>query len=141
VTLTVDMIRETLRLLREAPAAGYGPMRVIFSPYALETTQERLFPESKHRSRRIHKKLVKRFGGEFRQVPAMWRVGDELIAHPSFKARLEAAIPLTDPPDRRPSPFLIGLDAMRLRYGPGYYPDYPHRYAFERRNLFTITGS
>ena len=43
------------------------------SPLALKE-EERLFPASKHRSRRIHKKLVKRFGGEFRKVPAIFKV-------------------------------------------------------------------
>jgi hypothetical protein len=130
VTLTVDHIRQAQRLLRDlGERVPMGPTRITFSVHALEFTNERLFPESRHRSNRIHKKLVKRFGGEFRRQPCMWRVGDELIAHPSFKARLEAAFPLTDVP-AGPSPYLIGLDAMRLRYGPGYSPDYPHRYVW-----------
>lgn len=132
MTLTVDHIRQAQRLLRGlGERVPMGPTRITFSQYALEATQERLFPESRHRSNRIHKKLVKRFGGEFRQQPCMWRVGDELIAHPSFKATLEAAFPLTDPAaPMPPSPYLIGLDAMRLRYGPGYTPDYPNRYVW-----------
>jgi hypothetical protein len=43
-----------------------------------------------NRSRRIHKKLAKPFGGEFRQCPAMWRIGDTIYAHPTFRSQLEA---------------------------------------------------
>lgn len=69
-----------------------GSMGIIYSPHALETTAERLFPESRHRSRRIHKKLVKRHGGEYRMRPTIWRTPMGIIAHPNFKPRLEAAI-------------------------------------------------
>jgi hypothetical protein len=67
-------------------------MKIIFDPNALAATEERLFPVSRHRSKRILKKLFKRHGGEFRKQPCMWRVGDNVIvAHPSFRAQLEAA--------------------------------------------------
>ena len=65
--------------------------RIIFDMNALEATQERLFPESKHRSKRIHKKLVKRFGGEFRMQPCMWQTPIGIIAHPSFRSQIESA--------------------------------------------------
>lgn len=66
--------------------------RIIFSVRALEATKERLFPESKHRSKRIHKKLIKRFGSEFRMQPCMFQTPAGIVAHPSFKAKIEAAI-------------------------------------------------
>ena len=47
-------------------------------------------PASKNRSRRIHKKLVKSFGGEFRQKPATYRINDTIYAHPAFRSQLEA---------------------------------------------------
>jgi hypothetical protein len=59
-----------------------GGIRLICSHMALKDGDVRLFPESKNRSKRIHKKLVKRFGGEFRKVPAIYRMGDTLVAHP-----------------------------------------------------------
>jgi hypothetical protein len=66
-------------------------MKIIFDPYALEKTDERLFPASRHRSDRIHKKLVKRFGGVYRMKPCLFRTdGGMIIAHPSFKAELAA---------------------------------------------------
>lgn len=64
-------------------------LRIIFDPNTLKDGDERLFPVSRHRSARIHKKLVKRFGGEFRKVPCMWRFKDTIIAHPSFKTEIE----------------------------------------------------
>ncbi|WP_457663654.1 hypothetical protein [Sinorhizobium medicae] len=71
------------------PFAG---LRITFSLAALEDTKERLFPTSRHRSRRIHKKLVKRFGGEFKRVPCMWKTPAGIIAHPAFKDQLEWAL-------------------------------------------------
>lgn len=66
-------------------------VRIIFSPYALKDTDVRNFPVSKNRSRRIHKKLVRRFGSEFRKAPCMWRSGNIIFAHPSFEAQLRSA--------------------------------------------------
>jgi hypothetical protein len=55
------------------------------------TLGERLFPVSCHRSRRIHKKLVKRFGGEYRMVikPKAIRIGDAIYIHPSLYQQLK----------------------------------------------------
>lgn len=60
-------------------------MSVIFTPVALEATPERLFPESKHRSARIRKKLIKRFGGEFVMKPCIFRMGNTFYAHPVYE--------------------------------------------------------
>jgi hypothetical protein len=68
----------------------YG-LRIIFDRNALEATEERLFPASRHRSKRIRKKLLKRFGGEFRMQPCMWCYRDRIVAHPSFRSQLETA--------------------------------------------------
>ena len=64
--------------------------KINYVEHALAETNVRNFPVSKHRSKRIHKKLVKRFGGEFRKEPTIFRYGDTWIVHPSFKARIEA---------------------------------------------------
>lgn len=66
----------------------FGGLRIIFTETALEATDERLFPASKHRSKRIHKKLVKRFGGEFRKRPCMWKIGNVIYAHPVYRAEI-----------------------------------------------------
>lgn len=67
-------------------------MPIIVSDVALEETDQRLFPASRHRSARIRKKLIKRFGGEFRKVPCIWRTPQGLVAHPVMYARLQAEI-------------------------------------------------
>lgn len=68
---------------------AFGGICITYSTVALKATDERLFPFSKHRSRRIHKKLVKRFGGEFRKVPAIFQTPQGLIAHPALRAEIE----------------------------------------------------
>lgn len=63
---------------------------IIVSEHALEETKERLFPESRHRSRRIRKKLLRRFGGEFRMKPAIWQTQEGLVMHPTHYRALRA---------------------------------------------------
>lgn len=65
---------------------------ITVTPLALQETTERLFPASRHRSRRIHKKLVKRFGGEFRKVPAIWQTPTGIVMHPVHYAALKARV-------------------------------------------------
>jgi hypothetical protein len=60
-------------------------LRVIFDPHTLEANEERPFAASRHRSKRIRKKLLKRFGGEFRNQPCMWFYCGTVFAHPSFR--------------------------------------------------------
>lgn len=85
-------------------------INIFVSPHALEVSEERLFPASRHRSRRIHKKLLKRFGGEFRRTPCIWRTPMGFVVHPSLyaelKARLDAqAAPTSQLPSQwRPHP-------------------------------------
>ena len=88
-------------------------MRIIYDHNVLKESTERLFPLSRHRSARIRKKLLKRFGGEFRKVPCMWQVGGSggvLYAHPSFKAKLEDATMKTHQPS--PAGFGYAPDGM-----------------------------
>jgi len=67
----------------------YAGMRVISDPNALEKTKERLFPESRHRSKRVLKKLIKRHGGEFRMQPCAFQIGrDTLVMHPTLYQQL-----------------------------------------------------
>jgi len=67
-----------------------GGLPIIVSELAVEDdADERLFPFSKNRSRRIHKKLVKRFGGEFRKRPCVFNLGDRLIMHPVLYAQMK----------------------------------------------------
>ena len=67
-----------------------GGLPIILSNAALKEGTERLFPESRHRSKRVHKKLIKRFGGEYRKVPTIWEIPGSLIIHPTLYADLKA---------------------------------------------------
>jgi hypothetical protein len=71
------------------PFRALGAMPIIVSDHALKETTERLFPASRHRSKRIHKKLLKRFGGEFRKVPAIWKTPNSIIMHPELYAQMK----------------------------------------------------
>lgn len=68
----------------------YAGLQIFYTPTA--ATMERNFPESKNRSKRIHKKLCKRFGGEFRMKPGMFRVEDKLYIHTDLRKDFEKAI-------------------------------------------------
>lgn len=66
-------------------------MKIITSDLAV--TMEvigRNFPESRHRSRRIEKKLIRRFGGvwKHKHTPTAYRHGSTLIVHPALYAEL-----------------------------------------------------
>lgn len=65
---------------------------ITVTPLALRETAERLFPESRHRSRRVRKKLVKRMGGEFRKVPTIWRTPTGVVMHPVRYAEFRALL-------------------------------------------------
>jgi hypothetical protein len=67
--------------------------KLIVSDLAVRATPERLFPASKNRSARIRKKLIKRFGGEFRTVPIAYQTPEGFIIHPSLYKDLIAAVP------------------------------------------------
>lgn len=67
-------------------------MNLYFTTNALREGTERNFPESKHRSKRVHKKLVKRFGSEFKMIPCILRLKEGIFAHPAFKTRLAEKI-------------------------------------------------
>lgn len=87
-TLTTQMIIDQINRINEM--APPPPREIMFSIHALKPADERLFPVSRHRSRRILKKLIKRHGGEFRMAPAILSFGQTIYAHPSFRASLRA---------------------------------------------------
>lgn len=64
-------------------------MHIMVSEYALKDTDQRLFPVSRHRSKRVRKKLVRRFGGEFKRVPCIFQTPRGLIAHPVMYDQLK----------------------------------------------------
>ncbi len=56
---------------------------VIVSDHCMVRSKAPAFPVSRHRSRRVHKKLEKRFGPQFPMEPASFLIGDRLVMHPS----------------------------------------------------------
>ena len=74
----------------------FNGLPIIVSSNALQESDERLFPPSRHRSKRIHKKLVKRFGGEFRKVPAIWQCASGLFVHPTMYEELKRELARRD---------------------------------------------
>lgn len=70
----------------------FNGLPVTVSSAALEFTNVRNFPESKNRSRRVLKKLMKRFGTEFRTQPCIWQTPQGIVCHPVMFRKLQAAI-------------------------------------------------
>ncbi|MGR4927229.1 hypothetical protein ACIPUD_10485 [Bradyrhizobium sp. CAR08] len=86
--LTIQKLLDAAKLVKPVAAMP----RFIITPNAVKDTEQRLFPVSRNRSRRIHKKLVKKFGGEFRKVPCIIQIGDTMYVHPAVEAELNKRI-------------------------------------------------
>lgn len=69
-------------------------LRVFESVHAVEPAG-RLFRESKHRSRRVLKKLIRRHGGELVMKPCSYMMGDTIVVHPSIAKALREQISTT----------------------------------------------
>lgn len=78
-----------MQRLLDNPFAG---IQIFVSNMACEPSDERLFPESRHRSKRILKKLIKRHGGIFRMKPVMFQTPQGLIVHPALYQTLIDAL-------------------------------------------------
>lgn len=79
--LTMEHLTKAMALLREI--AGPPPPKIYVTASATEIVPgEFNFPPSRHRSKRIHKKLVKRFGSYEKRKPATLQVGDNIYMHP-----------------------------------------------------------
>lgn len=91
-TIAVEKILGDIKRVEAQLKAHCLPAQpeIIVSDAAMEDSDERLFPASKNRSRRIHKKLVKRFGGEFRKKPAIFKMGNRWIMHPALYRQMQA---------------------------------------------------
>lgn len=71
-----------------------GSLSVVFTEMAVQGVEERLFPLSKNRSPRIHKKLLKRHGGEVvrKLQPTMLLFDGTLYVHPALRADMESRL-------------------------------------------------
>lgn len=88
-TMHATLVRAGEMMSIELPSMRAGAMPIFYSTFITRETEERLFPASRHRSARIRKKLMKRHGGEYRQVPTIYQAGGTIYAHPSFRAEIE----------------------------------------------------
>jgi hypothetical protein len=59
-------------------------MHVTISPMCMTPSKEPAFPVSRHRSRRIHKKLERRHGAQFPMLPACLEINGRLFVHPQI---------------------------------------------------------
>ncbi|KAH2843171.1 hypothetical protein KXW36_000308, partial [Aspergillus fumigatus] len=74
MTLTIEKLMVAAQLVRDFECKTGSPLvpvpfhglEVIFDPNALAATAERNFSPSKNRSKRVLKKLIKRYGSEFK---------------------------------------------------------------------------
>ena len=97
MALTMEKMQVAINLVKEIERSIGGPiyptpfngMQVISDPNCLADSTERNFPDSKNRSKRIRKKLIKRFGSEFKKVPTMYQIQGRIIAHPVRYAELK----------------------------------------------------
>lgn len=96
--LTVAKLRGMIREVQGDERVGFfcapvQELRVFESIHAVE--RARRFPESRHRSKRIAKKLIKRHGGEFTETPCSYMMGDTIVVHPSIAKALHEKIRAT----------------------------------------------
>jgi hypothetical protein len=89
--LTIDKLRAAMRKLAEVQPPPEDMLTKIVVTSGAVRNGERLFPASRHRSARVRKKLVKRFGGEFEKIPQSYKVGSILITHPALAGPVIAA--------------------------------------------------
>lgn len=86
--VTIATLRAAQKKLVALPQPS--PLKIMVSALALKDSDVRLFPASKHRSRRIHKKLIKRHGGEFLKVPCILKTPEVIIMHPTLYHQFQA---------------------------------------------------
>jgi len=66
----------------EGMLGAFHGIKIIPAPHCMRTVWN--FPQSKNRSRRQHKKLLKRFGVQSYQEPAAYMISGSLYAHPKI---------------------------------------------------------
>lgn len=85
--MTVAKLEEALRVIEVAcvhSRPSFTGVPIIVDHNCLTDTEERNFPLSRHRSARVKKKLVKRFGGEFKKMAAIFNLPGRIVVHPSL---------------------------------------------------------
>lgn len=105
------MIRDTEEMLKKAqsdidkttgiaailgiPGPGYGfaGMKIHTTAACLTPADTPAFPASRHRSRRLHKKLERRFGPQWPMRPAAYVLNDTmLLVHPELMDQVRSRL-------------------------------------------------
>jgi hypothetical protein len=73
-------------------AQKFNGLKIYYTEAAQQPTWVRNFPYSKHRSKRIFKKLIKRYGSEFVMEACIFYTPNGIYVHPSMKRRFEDAL-------------------------------------------------
>ena len=97
MALTMEKMQAAINLVKEIERSTGGQIyptpfngvQVISDPSCLADSTERNFLDSKNRSKRMRKKLIKRFGSEFKKIPTMYQIQGRIIAHPVRYAELK----------------------------------------------------
>ena len=77
----------------QAPPGSFHGVRIVVSEHALEETDVPLFPVNPDRKPRVQKKLLKRFGSQFKRVPCIWTTADGgIVCHPSMYEQLKRRV-------------------------------------------------
>lgn len=78
---------QSIAMDRQAAMFRQHQCTIIQSWRATKNSKDRNFKKSKHRRKRLHKKLLKKFDGhEFKQEPAIYINGNNYIVHPALYA-------------------------------------------------------
>lgn len=67
----------------------FGGVPIISSERVLQKVEN--FKESRNRSKRLHKKLMKAWGFQSKQVPGMIEIGGKLYCHPALVEQMISA--------------------------------------------------
>lgn len=109
--LTLDKLQRmamAVHRVSEEAARDRGPREIIITVHARERVPgEWNFKPSRHRSARLHKKLLKRFGTQEQTKPAILMIGQRMLVHPALWAQVRARLQETGADYPRPS-FLAG---------------------------------
>ena len=108
--LTVEKLMEAKKLLDDLPTSQPEP-RICITDAAKLPTGELYFPISKNRSKRVYKKLLKRYGSQERYKPACLRVNGDYWIHPIFEKQImeECKVVNSEPVNGMFPPHGIGI--------------------------------
>lgn len=93
-TLTAEKVIDMVRQLSDMQPKPFRP-RIIITDSATKRGRQ-FFKDSKHRSKRILKKLLKRFGAQYEMLPACWHhePSNTIYLHPALERDMRA---ITEP--------------------------------------------